>query len=50
MELLLGFLCNLKYNVYPVIEFIEKHISKLCEEGVVWGYDLQYFTCLEKEG
>ena len=47
MELLLGFLRNPKY---PVIEFIEKHISKLCEEGVVWGYDLQYFTCLEKEG
>lgn len=42
MELLLGFLRNPKYNVYPVIKFIEKHISKLQEEGVVWGYDLQY--------
>lgn len=42
MELLLGFLRNPKYNVYPVLQFIEKHINKLHEEGVVWGYDLQY--------
>lgn len=42
MELLLGFLRNPKYNVYPVIQFIEKHMVKLREEGVVWGYDLQY--------
>jgi 4-hydroxy 2-oxovalerate aldolase len=42
MELLLGFLRNPKYNVYPVIQFIEKHMSKLKEDGVVWGYDLQY--------
>ena len=42
MELLLGFLRNPKYNVYPAIQFIEKHMMKLKEEGVVWGYDLQY--------
>lgn len=42
MELLLGFLRNPKYNVYPVIKFIEEHITKLQREGVVWGYDLQY--------
>ncbi|MCD7812222.1 MAG: aldolase catalytic domain-containing protein [Ruminococcus sp.] len=42
MELLLGFLRNPKYNVYPVIEFIDKHMTKLREDGVVWGYDLQY--------
>ncbi|MFQ9514429.1 MAG: aldolase catalytic domain-containing protein [Eubacterium sp.] len=42
MELLLGFLRNPKYNVYPVLQFIEKHINKLREDGVVWGYDLQY--------
>lgn len=42
MELLLGFLKNPKYNVYPVLQFIEKHMTKLREEGVVWGYDLQY--------
>lgn len=42
MELLLGFLKNPKYNVYPVLQFIEKHMNKLREDGVVWGYDLQY--------
>ena len=42
MELLLGFLRNPKYNIYPVIQFIEKHMIKMREEGVVWGYDLQY--------
>lgn len=42
MELLLGFLRNPKYNVYPAIQFIDSHMSKLREDGVVWGYDLQY--------
>ena len=43
MELLLGFLKNPKYNVYPVLQFIEKHINNLKASGAVWGYDLQYF-------
>lgn len=42
MELLLGFLKNPKYNVYPVLQFIEEHITKLRQDGIVWGYDLQY--------
>ncbi|MGI6017424.1 MAG: aldolase catalytic domain-containing protein [Marvinbryantia sp.] len=42
MELLLGFLKNPKYNVYPAVQFIEKHMTKLIEDGVVWGYDFQY--------
>lgn len=42
MELLLGFLRNPKYNVYPAIQFIDDHIGKLKAEGTVWGYDLQY--------
>ncbi|MCM1189402.1 MAG: aldolase catalytic domain-containing protein [bacterium] len=42
MELLLGFLRNPKYNVYPAIQFIDTHMNRLKEEGVVWGYDLQY--------
>jgi len=42
MELLLGFLKNPKYNVYPVIRFIEEHMNKLRAEGTVWGYDIQY--------
>lgn len=42
MELLLGFLRNPKYNVYPAIQFVDKYMNKLKEEGVMWGYDLQY--------
>lgn len=42
MELLLGFLKNPKYDVYPVIKFIEDNMIKLVEEGIVWGYDIQY--------
>jgi len=43
MELLLGFLKNPKYNSYPVYRFLTSHMQKLREEGVVWGYDIQYF-------
>ena len=42
MELLLGFLKNPKYNVYPVIQFIEKYMPEVREAGAVWGYDFQY--------
>lgn len=42
MENLLGFLKNPKYNIYPVIQFIQDHIVPLKEKGVVWGYDWQY--------
>lgn len=42
MELLLGFLRNPKYNVYPAIQFVDAHMNRLREEGVRWGYDLQY--------
>lgn len=44
MELLMFFLKNPKYNVYPVLQFIDKHINKLKEDGIVWGYDLQYLV------
>ncbi|MBQ8514309.1 MAG: aldolase catalytic domain-containing protein [Ruminococcus sp.] len=47
MELLRGFLKNPKYNLYTLLRFIEKYMIPLKEEGVVWGYDLQYmFTGL----
>lgn len=47
IESLIGFLHNPKYNIYPVIQFIEKYINPLKEEGVTWGYDMQYlFTGL----
>lgn len=42
MELLLGFLKNPKYNLYSLLTFIENYMLPLKEEGVVWGYDLQY--------
>ena len=42
MELLLGFLRNPKFKLFPVIKFIEEHMNPLKESGVVWGYDLQY--------
>lgn len=42
MELLLGFLKNPKYNLFPVLQFIEKHINPLKENGTVWGYDIPY--------
>ncbi len=46
-ELLLGFLKNPKYNLYHILKFIEKYMIDLREQGVVWGYDLQYmFTGL----
>ena len=41
-ELLLGFLKNPKYHISPLLTFIEKHIVKLREEGIVWGYDIPY--------
>jgi 4-hydroxy 2-oxovalerate aldolase len=42
MELLLAFLKNPKYKVYPVFQFIENYMTKLKEEGNVWGFDVQY--------
>lgn len=41
-ELLLGFLKNPKYNITPVLKFIETDINKLKEEGITWGYDIPY--------
>ncbi|MCH5290855.1 MAG: aldolase catalytic domain-containing protein [Treponema sp.] len=44
MENLLGFLHNPKYNIYPVLTFIDSHMTKLKTSGIVWGYDLQYLV------
>ena len=41
-ELLLGFLKNPKYNINPILQFIEKHIVPLREFGLKWGYDVPY--------
>ena len=42
MELLLSFLKNPKYNVFPVLKFVEEHMLPLKESGAVWGYDIPY--------
>ncbi len=42
MELLLGFLKNPKYSLYSLLEFIERYMIPLKQQGIVWGYDLQY--------
>ncbi len=44
MELLIGFLKNPKYNIYPVLQFLEKYIEPLKKEGLIWGYDVPYFV------
>ncbi len=41
-ELLLGFLKNPKYNMYSILTFIEKYMLPLRQQGLTWGYDLQY--------
>lgn len=43
MELLMGFLKNPKYNIYPVLKFVEEYMEPLKQSGVVWGYDIPYF-------
>ncbi|MDE6064399.1 MAG: nucleoid-structuring protein H-NS, partial [Lachnospiraceae bacterium] len=42
MELLLSFLRNPKYNKIAIMNFVEKHMQKLKDEGAVWGYDIPY--------
>ena len=42
MELLLGFLKNPKYNIFPLLSFIENYMLPLKASGIVWGYDIQY--------
>lgn len=42
MELLLGFLKNPKYNLFPILRFIEESMLKVKEEGAVWGFDIPY--------
>ena len=42
MELLLSFLRNPKYNKMAIMNFVEKQMVKLKEEGAVWGYDIPY--------
>lgn len=42
MESLLGFLRNPRYNLVPVMDFVQKYIKEEKEKGSVWGYDIPY--------
>ena len=42
MELLLGFLKNPKYKLFPVLKFIEENIESLKQAGVEWRFDIPY--------
>ncbi len=41
MENLISFLHNPKYNLFPIIQFVQDYINPL-KETVKWGYDMQY--------
>lgn len=41
-EQLLGFLKNPKYDIIPILKFLEKHIVPLQKSGVEWGYNVPY--------
>lgn len=42
MESLLAFLRNPRYNVVPVMDFVQKYIKAEKEKGNIWGYDIPY--------
>lgn len=42
MESLLAFLRNPKYNLVPVMDFVQKYIQAEKAKGNVWGYDIPY--------
>ena len=42
MESLLAFLRNPKYNLVPVMDFVQKYIKAEKAKGSVWGYDIPY--------
>ena len=42
MESLLAFLRNPKYNLVPVMDFVQKYIKAEKEKGSIWGYDNPY--------
>lgn len=42
MESLLAFLRNPRYNLVPIMDFVQKYIHKERENGSIWGYDIPY--------
>lgn len=41
LESLLGFLKNPKYNLVPMMKFIEDHMAEM-KQNYIWGFDLPY--------
>nr|MBP3598311.1 aldolase catalytic domain-containing protein [Eubacterium sp.] len=41
-EMMLGFLKNPKYNILPILDFLEKDMLAVKESGAIWGYDIPY--------
>ena len=41
-EQLLGFLKNPRYDIIPILKFLEKHIEPLKRSGIIWGYNVPY--------
>ena len=42
METLLAFLRDSRYNLVPIMDFVQKHIKAEMEKGNIWGYDIPY--------
>lgn len=42
MESLLAFLRNPRYNLVPVMDFVQKQITAERNKGSIWGYDIPY--------
>ena len=42
MESLLAFLRNPRYNLVPVMDFVQKYILEEKQKGSIWGYDIPY--------
>lgn len=42
LEALMGFLKNPRYQLDPLLRFIQKDILELKKQGCVWGYDIPY--------
>lgn len=42
METLLAFLRNPRYNLVPIMDFVQTYIKEEKEKGSIWGYDIPY--------
>ena len=42
MESLLAFLRNPKYNLVPIMDFVQKYIRAEMDKGNIWGYNIPY--------